>query len=280
MISFSIWTLVETISIWFTSWVDVFIIGSILNQYYLGLYKTSITLVNGLMGIITSSIVPVLFTTLSRLQNDDKQFKKTYLKVQRTISIFVFPFGVGAFLYSDLATILFLGSQWSEASGVIGNWALTSAIMIVFGFLCSEVYRAKGRPRLSFLAQILHLIVLIPVCIISSNYGFWALVCARSWIRMESALIHFIIMYFAIGITMPSVIKNILPTALSAAAMGILGYLLQQMNTGIVWSIISIIICALFYYGILNLFPNMRKEVRGIVQKLKPGKLKIKSVAS
>ena len=33
MFSFSIWSLIEAISIWLTSWVDAFIIGSILNEY-------------------------------------------------------------------------------------------------------------------------------------------------------------------------------------------------------------------------------------------------------
>ena len=150
MLSFSIWSLIEAISIWFTTWVDVFIIGSVLDQYYLGIYKTSTTMVNALMGLITASIVPVLFSALSRLQNNDEKFNIMYLTTQRLVSIIVFPLGVGVYLYSDLATKIMLGSRWSDASGVIGIWALTSAIMIVFGHFCSEVYRAKGKPKLSF----------------------------------------------------------------------------------------------------------------------------------
>lgn len=55
MSSFSLWSLIEANSIWLTSWIDTFIIGSILNQYYLGLYKTSITMVNSLMDLIRVS---------------------------------------------------------------------------------------------------------------------------------------------------------------------------------------------------------------------------------
>jgi O-antigen/teichoic acid export membrane protein len=266
MLSFSIWSLIEAISIWLTMWVDAFIIASVLNKYYLGLYQTSTSMVNALMSLIVASAVPVLFSTLSRLQNDSKQFNHMYFTTQRLVSVFVFPLGVGVYLYSNLATRILLGSQWSEASGIIGVWALASAITIVFGYLCSEVYRAKGKPKLSFLAQVLHLVVLVPVCIISSKYGFWILVYARSLIRMEFVLVHFIIMKFAMGIPVFKTLSNVFPTAISAAAMGLIGFYLRQLYDGVVWSFASIIICMAVYFGLLCLFPNMRKEMTGIVK--------------
>ncbi|WP_372663129.1 lipopolysaccharide biosynthesis protein [Cohnella sp.] len=269
MLSFSIWSLIEAISIWLTTWVDALIIGSILSTYYLGLYKTSITMVNLITAIITAATVPVLFSALSRLQNNSEQFNNMFYKTQRAVSILVFPIGVGLYLYSDLATQILLGSQWSEASGVIGQWALTSAIMIVFGQYCSEVYRAKGRPKLSFLAQVLHLIVLVPVCIYSANHGFWMLVFARSWIRIQFVLVHFLIMKFSIGIPISNVIRNTFPTAISAIAMGFAGYFLQQIYDGIVWSLVSIATCAIFYFGLLYLFPGIRKEIVSMIGQLK-----------
>lgn len=272
MVSFSIWSLIEAISIWFTTWADMFVIGSSLSQYYLGIYKTSTAMVNTLMSLITASIVPVLFSALSRLQDDDEKFNRMYFTTQRLVSIFVFPLGIGVYLYKNLATKILLGNNWSEASSVIGIWALTSAIMIVFGNFCSEVYRAKGRPKLSFLAQILHLVVLVPVCIISSKYGFWVLVYARSCIRIEGILVHFIIMKFIIGVPVVKTFRNVMPTAISAVVMGVLGYFLQQISKDLLWSFISIIICSIFYFGVLYLFSDMRKEINRVVITLK-GKL-------
>lgn len=269
ILSFSVWSLIEAVSIWLTTWVDAFIIGDSLNQYYLGIYKTSTAMVNTLMSLITASIVPVLFSALSRLQNDTDKFNRMYFTTQRLVSIFVFPLGVGVYLYSDLVTRILLGSKWKEASGVIGVWALTSSIMIVFGHFCSEVYRAKGRPKLSLLAQLLHLVILVPTCIISSKYGFWPLVYARSWIRMEFVLVHLIIMKVAIGIPVVKTFRNVFSALISAVAMGILCYFLQQISKGLLWSFVSIIICSLFYFGVLYLFPNMRKEMNGVVTRLK-----------
>jgi len=269
MLSFSIWSLIESISIWLTLWVDAFVIGSALNGYYLGLYKTSMTLVNALLTLITAATTPILFSALSRLQDDSEQFNRTLFTMQRFISIFVFPLSVGVYLYNDLVVQILLGSQWREAGEIIGIWALTSAIMIVFGNYCSEVYRAKGRPKLSFLAQILHLVVLVPVCIISVKYGFWTFVYARSWIRIEGLLVHFLIMKFVIGFPVTKMVGNVFPAAISAIAMGFMGYLLQQLNDGVAWSFISIVICVAFYFGVLCLFPKMRKEMVGMVKRKK-----------
>lgn len=276
MLSFSIWSLIEAISIWFTVWIDAFIISSVLSAYHLGLYKTSTTMVNSLLSLITAAIVPVLFSTLSRLQNDEEKFNATFFKVQRMVSILVFPLGIGIYLFSDLVTQIILGGQWSEASDIVGIWSLTSSLVIVFSHFCSEAYRAKGRPKLSFLSQVLHLIFLVPTCIVSAKYGFWTLIFARSWIRLQGSLVHFILMKFAIGIPIFKTFKNIFPTAISAIVMGIIGYILRQWYQGLLWDILSIIICVIVYFGILMLSSSMRKEILQLVNSIL-GKFKNKN---
>ena len=144
MFSFSAWTLLESISIWLTANVDIFIVGTYLNEYYLGLYKTSMSTVNAYMAIITSALTPILFSALSRYQNDENNFKKTYYTFQRFTALFVIPMGVGIFVFQDLVTEILLGSQWMEASGFIGWWGLTGALTIVISHFSSEVYRSKG----------------------------------------------------------------------------------------------------------------------------------------
>ncbi|WP_242978130.1 hypothetical protein [Garciella nitratireducens] len=58
---------------------------------------------------------------------------------------------------------------------------------------------------------------------------------------MEFVLVHFIIMNYIIGMSIWKTLRNVLPTAISAIAMGILGYFLQQVNDSLIWSFISII---------------------------------------
>ncbi|MEK3683106.1 lipopolysaccharide biosynthesis protein [Paenibacillus sp. FSL R10-2736] len=269
MLSFSVWSLMESISIWLTTWIDVFIIGSLVSQYYLGIYKNSLSIVNALMALITSSVVPVLFSVLSRLQNDDKQFFEVFLKVQKIVAILILPIGTVVYLYSDYITLVLLGDKWIEAEDIIGNWALTSAIMVVLSNLCSEVYRAKGKPKLSLFAQLSHLIVLIPVCLISSHYGFWTLVYARSWIRLELVVVNMFLMRFVIGFPVLKIFKNIIPPIVAAIIMFAFNFFLEGLFVGFAGKTISILICFLIYFVSLSLFPSVRSDFRRYSKLLK-----------
>src|SRR5699024_1487386 len=179
------------------------------NEYYLGIYKTSTIMVNSLLALVTGAIIPVLFSALSRLQNNDEEFIKMYFKFQRLIGLLILPLGVGVLLFSDLATMLILGAQWSEASNVVGAWALSRAVLIVFGYTASEVYRSKRKPKFSFYAQFLHLIVLIPTCVIAINYGFWTLVYARSMIVLQLVIVHLILLQYLFKISIFKTLRNV-----------------------------------------------------------------------
>jgi PST family polysaccharide transporter len=230
-------------------------------------------MVNGLLGMVTAATTPILFSALSRLQNNESQFHQLFFKFQRIVALLLFPLGLGIFLYRDLATNIVLGNQWEEASGVIGIWALTSVIMVVCGHYCSEVYRAKGRPKLSFVAQVLHFIFLVPTCLLSAKYGFWALVIARSLIRLQGIVVHWIIMHFIIKISILRTVKNLLPVSIAAMAMGLLGFILKAIHESLLWNVISVALCIIFYVTVLFIFPNTRMEILNLCSKIIPHKL-------
>lgn len=268
MLSFTIWSMIEAVSIWMTSYIDVFIIGVYLNEYYLGLYKTSITVVGQIMGLVTAATTPILFSSLSRLQTDEKAFQEMFFKFQKLVGMLVIPMGVGIFCFSDLITMI-LGPQWVEASGFIGLWGLTSSITIVLSHYSSEIYRAKGRPKLSVLAQVLHLIVLWPVVLIAVKYGFEALYISRSLIRLEMVLVNLMIMYFVVNISVWSMCRNISVSCLSAIAMAFVSYGLLMINQAIWWQFISILICSTIYFLMIICFSSERKILMSFIQKFK-----------
>lgn len=259
MLSFSVWSMIEAISIWLTNYVDVFIVGTMLSQYYLGLYKTSSTLVGQIMGLITAITTPILFSALSRLQNDEKEFHTLFFRFQKLVGLLVIPLGVGIFLFSDLATELILGSQWTEASGFVGLWGLTSALTIVLAHYSSEVYRAKGKPKLSVLAQVLHIVVLWPTVLIAIKYGFETLYVARSLVRLELIAVNLCIMDWIIKMPVGKMFTNILPACIAAACM--LVVLLLPSSDNLWTNIFYAILAAIIYFIVVMLFPEERKTL-------------------
>lgn len=256
MLSFTIWSMIEAVSIWLTSYVDVFIVGTMLSQYYLGLYKTSSTLVGQIMALITAVTTPVLFSALSRLQNDEKEFQSLFFRFQKLVGLLVIPLGVGIFLFSDLITEIILGSQWMEASGFVGLWGLTSALTIVLSHYSSEVYRAKGKPKLSVLAQVLHIIVLWPTILIAVKYGFKVLYIARSVVRLELILVNLCIMGIVIKMNVGKLFTNIIPSCLAACCMLLVLFLPNASNYWI--SAVYAVLAVIIYFGVIMLFPTER----------------------
>lgn len=256
MFSFSVWSVVESISIWLTGYVDVFIVGTMLSQYYLGLYKTSSALVGQIMSLVTSITTPILFSSLSRLQSNENEFQNLFFRFQKLVGMLVIPLGMGIFLFSDIFTEIILGRQWSEAAGFVGLWGLTSAITIVLSHYSSEVYRAKGRPKLSVLAQVLHIVVLWPTVLITVKYGFETLYVARSLVRFELIFVNLCIMRLILKMPVVKMITNVLPTCVAAASMLLITFF---PSSDIVWingvyALISVII----YLSVLMLFPKER----------------------
>lgn len=260
MFSFTLWSMVEAISIWLTSYVDVFIIGVYLNEYYLGLYKTSMTVVGQITGLVISATTPILFSSLSKVQDNELEFRALFFRFQKLVGTLVIPLGVGLFCYKELVTYLLLGEQWMEAAPFIGLWGLTSALTIVLSHYCSEVYRAKGRPKLSVLAQFLHLIVLWPVVLISVKYGFEILYISRAIVRLELIIVNLIIMHFVINISSLLMIKNIYHQFIAALWIAIASYCLSFVSVSILWQFISIIICVAMYFFILFVVFGMKND--------------------
>lgn len=261
MFSFSAWTLLESISIWLTSYIGIFIVGNCLNEYYLGLYKTSMTTVNSYMAIVTTAITPVLFSALSRYQNNDEEFKKTYYTFQRLTALLVIPMGVGIFVFSDLVTMILLGKQWMEASYFMGIWGLSSGLAIVYSNFSSEVYRSKGNPKISLFVQLSHLAVIVPVLIVFVKSDFQTFCTARTLVRFQLIFMALLIMRVIYKFKITDVIKNTFPMLASAAVMGIAGSGFKLIINAYWWQVVCVFFCIIIYFSVLFIFPQTRREI-------------------
>lgn len=259
MFSFCSWSIVDAVLVWATAYIDIFFIGRALDAYYLGLYKTSITTVGQFTSLITASIIPVVMPAISRLQDNIPEMRGTLLKFQKYTAVLLLPVGVGIFLFQDLVTAIMLGSQWTEAAPFIGLWALLEVITVIFARFCSNVFPAIGKPNISVISQVLHLVVVIPAVIISGQYGFRPLYIIRSLVRLEGVLVNFIFIYLTIKQSPWKMIVNVLPELLSCLAMSCVALLLLRFNNSIAMSFVWIVACAVVYFITLSMFPEDRR---------------------
>lgn len=258
MFSFCSWSIFDSILVWSTSYVDIFVIGRVLNSHYLGLYKTAITTVGQFTSLVTASVIPVILPTISRLQNDIPRMRETLLKFQKYTSIVLLPLGVGIFMFSELITKVMLGSQWSEAAPFIGLWGLMEVVTVIFARFCSNVYPAIGKPKISVIVQVLYLLVFIPAVVISGRYGFETLYTTRSLIRLEGLLVNLIAIYIVIKQSPGKMLVNILPEAFACTLMALFAAVLLSLNDSIILSFVWIGVCVVAYFTVLLVFPEER----------------------
>lgn len=262
MFSFTVWSLFESVSIWLTGYVDIFIVGYFLSKYYLGLYTTSITTVTQIMGLIHSMTIPVLFSTLSRLQNDETEFQRMFYKFSKVVSIFLVPIGASIFCFSQLITFFLLGKQWHEAEGFIGLWGLMSTITILLAQFSSEVYRSKGMPKLSVLVQWLHIIVLCPVVLVTVHCDFETLYLVRSLLRGELIIANLLVMFVFLRFSPIKMIRNILPSLIAAICLIVVAKIILGLGEGIIWQLICMFVVFIVYIGVVMLFKEERLIIK------------------
>ncbi len=264
MLSFSSWSLFDSLSVWLTATVDVFIVGVMLSQHALGLYKTSIILVSQIFCVVTSVANPILFSALSRLQNDKEEFFALFFKFQRYVSLLVFPIGLVVFSYNDWVTYLFLGEQWMEASFFIGFFGLVFPLVVTVSRFCSEIYRSLGKPKLSVLAQWLYIFLLCPSLYFSVKAG-WEQVCAaRVYVTIAFVGIHLMIMWRVIKKSPIVMIENIIPLCALMIALILVAHYLRGVDGSFIWQVITLLIVVTLYVVGLFLFPRQRMDVKGL----------------
>lgn len=246
MLSFSAWTLVEQLSIWLTNWIGAFILGTFMGAYYLGLYNTSVTLVNSVVAIVAGAVNPVVFASLSRMQGDRERFDGAFYSMQKYLGIAVVPIAVALFVYSDAVVGLYLGNQWIEASLFLGLYSLTSAFVVVFGHICSDAYRAMGKPKYSLIAQIGFLAFLILGLLVGACGGFGILSVSVPVARLAGCLVtHFLICKLLMGLSPLRMLWNMRWIYLIALIVGGLSYAAVHMLGLGYWPQ-----CAMFFISI------------------------------
>lgn len=268
MFSFSMWILIESIFLWLTTWCATFIIGKYLSEYHLGIYKNSESMVNSLLNIIVFSTSSVLLSALSTVKNNEDEYNSIFFSFQKTVSILLIPLGFGVFIFRDLATDIMLGSQWKEASLFIGLWALANVFTIVTGQYISIVFTSKGLPKLAVLSQVIQLILLVPILLISVKYGFKSLLISRSLARLLYGVINLCIAKICLKMSPIKMIKGIFPTTFASIIMSLFGIILKNLNSGILWEMLVIFLCAIIYIAIMLLIPDSRKIIINLYKKL------------
>lgn len=264
MFSFTVWTLIESITIWFTGYIDVFLVSSYLSSHYLGLYRTSMTTVNSILALVVSATTPILFSALSRLQDDKEGYKAMFFRYQKMVSIVLVPLGTIMYIFRDIVTNILLGSQWMETAYFIGIFSLLLPLKILVSDYSSEVCRSLGRPMISVYRQLFMMVVILIMVAISLKVDYRFLSQMRTLSMFGGILSGFYVLYLQVDFNPVLVLKNILPACLGSLVMVLISYLLPISSNNILYLLYFGAPTTVAYVLFIYSFPEERVILRNL----------------
>jgi O-antigen/teichoic acid export membrane protein len=271
IISFGLWTTGESLLVWAFRWFDSTIVAIYLGTTELGLYRNGNVFVQSIFGIITSPIMPVLYSTLALKPFDNKYISSSYNFATRWLSVICLASGSFLFVFQNPISDIVFGKKWSGVSIVIGFVALEQGITSMLG-ANPEVYRAIGQPKLSLFSMLISIPILILGCSISAKYGLFVFLVVRLIISVIlTFVINPIFLYHAIKYNFYNLIRNVYWVVFSVIISSLVSFLIlkypfKSENIFIVPAI-SAIFGITFFFLFIYLKRDYRKDLQYILKR-------------
>lgn len=123
---------------------DDLIIGYFLGTVALGYYTIAFRLLKLLMDFVTSIPSSVIFPTLSRLQDNQVEFKKMFSAFVKYANLLIWPVFLGVFVLADDIIRAFFGDQWGVSVPILRLLVLGGVVFCSLQFNGTIVW-AMGR---------------------------------------------------------------------------------------------------------------------------------------
>lgn len=242
--------------------------GHFLGATELGYYKTPITFVSGCFGIITNATTPILFSSLSRLQFDRKEYVSYLRRFQFVVALFLVPLSAGVFIFREPLVALLLGDQWGESTLMFGLYGLLQGPIILLSYYSSEMYRSLGKPRVSTAVQVAFLVLTTPLMIVAAMQGLDAVVWADAGSRLILLTINQVVTYFVVDLSFGRTVWSLKEPIACTLAMCVFAWLTYGLASGSWLGVaLDIVGCVVVYFTACLALPKSR----GVLLKLVGG---------
>lgn len=189
LFGFGAWIILESFGAWLISWGDSVIVGRYLGVHDLGVYRTGLMMVTIVFGLLINPIVPIMYTTFSRLQDDLVGLSSAFHRVNRMIVAFALPIGTGLLLVGPEVTAAVFGDRWHGLGLVIGVLGLQNGLGWLVG-LNAELYRAMGRPEVNTKFMFGQLFLYLPAFYVAVQEGLGAFVFTKLGLCIIAVPVH------------------------------------------------------------------------------------------
>jgi len=149
---------------------EIFVVSYSLGSYLGGIYSQSHALIKKPMKLISGFISPVLFASISTIQDDTARIKSIYFRSIQSFVMIYFPISILLILYSESFILFVLGEKWIEMVNLMPIFGT----MLVFTSMhkCNTVsLKSIGKVDILFKIYAIFVPSSIVACVVGANYG-------------------------------------------------------------------------------------------------------------
>jgi teichuronic acid exporter len=219
LISFGSSLTVNRIVWYFYTQADMLIAGKLLGKEILGAYSVAVSLAALPMQKISSIANQVIFSSFSRIQDQQQKVSEATVRTVELIGLIAFPLSWGLAGTAQDFIPLVLGEKWSPAILPLQILAIITPLRIVSS-LTSTIAIGVGLPKLDLLNTLTSATLIVPAFFFGAYY-FGSEGLAYAWAFVYPICFIIILSRISTQINLPmmSIFYAMLPSVLSAVTM-------------------------------------------------------------
>jgi lipopolysaccharide exporter len=251
--------------------LDTLVVGRYSPTAVLGQYSRGYLLVFQPLGwYLSQALTSVLFSSLSRVQQDLARLRKAFLSVLQLGAVVLFPICAGMAVAAPQLVLVVLGSQWNLVAGLVPWFALAGGCAVV-SRISQSVAEARADLNRSMGVQVAYLVVLaacLGAAIQFRSRGVWVFTAAVAAGEMLRHLGYLALMRRLLRISGAQVVRSYAPAAFASAGVALTIAAVQRALAGSLPSVLTL--AAEIAAGALALalcvrfwpLPGLRRELR------------------
>lgn len=257
---------------YFSSKLDVILIGKFISMDSLGLYDIAKQSVFRFIDLINNVVTFVLLPVIAKNKSNLSFIKIIYLKIIDYMSFILFSFSLLIILFSDLLVKILFNINFIKITDVIIIFALFSFINFL-GKLNDILAIGFGKTKLSFYMTVFRLFFSPIIILLSVKYGIEGIAFGQLFLGIILAIIaKFIIVNKILNITFSEIFKSFYPNFSMSFIVFCLvlpvGYYLGRISIAYISITLLILLISYYFFYYMSLKIKI-KEIKILINEIK-----------
>ena len=209
---------------------DNLLVGKLLGVTMLGYYAIAMNIATFLSQYFLDKVGMVMYPAYSQIQEDIEDVKRVMSRTLRYISVLVFPFSLGIFIFApDILRVVF-GAKWLPATNILRILAFVGLFRSL-GSAIWPAFLARGEVKANFqvnLAQVFYFIVLVvPLAL---KFKLLGVGCAVLFSSIVSFIVGLIRVKNLLHVELSLILNSVRLAFLSSFSLLLVALFLKNLN--------------------------------------------------